>query len=116
MSKFDFNNSVYVVGEESSIGEAMEKITLNRRGAVLVANKDGVLIGVVSDGDIRRSLLSQATMITPVAKVLNMNAVSISKDEDTAERSQNIFSEKTVVNIIPVVDGKNKIVDIIVRG
>ncbi|MFA6416205.1 MAG: CBS domain-containing protein [Candidatus Paceibacterota bacterium] len=116
MSKFDFNKSAYVIDEEASIGEAMEKITLNKRGAVLVVKKDAVLMGIVSDGDIRRSLLKQATMITPISKILNMNVVSISKDEAVTERSQIIFSTKTVVNIIPIIDSENKVVDVVVRS
>lgn len=116
MPKFDPTKSDFVIYENSSIEDAMGKITLNQCGAILVINKDGVLVGVVSDGDIRRSMLKQATMITPVSKILNMNVISISDSENINDRSQNIFKEKTVINIIPIIDGENRLVNIAVRN
>ena len=57
-----------------------------------------------------------ATLITPVSKVLNMNVASISNGKNIGATSEEIFNSQTVVNIIPVVDGKNKVIDIIVRN
>src|SRR3989344_5199258 len=116
MTKFDYQNSSYVVMENTSLEEAMEAITLNQRGAVVVVNKKGTLLGILSDGDIRRALLRHATLITPVSKVLNMNVASISNWKNIGATSEEIFNSQTVVNIIPVVDGKNKVIDIIVRN
>jgi len=116
MTKFDYQNSSYVVMENTSLEEAMEAITLNQRGAVVVVNKKGTLLGILSDGDIRRALLRHATLITPVSKVLNMNVASISNGKNIGATSEEIFNSQTVVNIIPVVDGKNKVIDIIVRN
>ncbi len=115
MTSFNLKKSNYVVEEEATLEQVMVSITLNQRGAVVVVDAHGVMLGIVSDGDIRRTLLQHATLIAPVSKALNMNVVSLSNKEDVASRSREIFREKTVVNIIPVVNEDNKVVDIVVR-
>ena len=45
-----------------------------------------------------------------------MNVASISNGKNIGATSEEIFNSQTVVNIIPVVDGKNKGIDIIVRN
>ena len=94
----------------------MELITLNQRGAIVVASDKGTLLGILSDGDIRRALLRHATLMTPLSKLINPNVISLSNKEDCEDRSKEIFETKTVVNIIPVVDKDNKIVDVIIRN
>ena len=98
------------------LAEALEVVTLNQRGAVVVANDKGILRGILSDGDIRRALLRGATLVTPISKLINLNVISLSNKESLKDRSKEIFETKTVVNIIPVVDSRNKVVDIIVRN
>jgi len=98
------------------LAEALEVITLNQRGAVVVVNDKGILLGILSDGDVRRALLRGATLATPVSKLINLNVISLSNKESLKDRSKEIFETKTVVNIIPVVDSRNKVVDIIVRN
>ena len=116
MKKFDYQSSNYVVVESILLAEALEVVTLNQRGAVVVANDKGILRGILSDGDIRRALLRGATLVTPISKLINLNVISLSNKESLKDRSKEIFEAKTVVNIIPIVDSKNKVVDIIVRN
>ncbi|OHA91073.1 MAG: hypothetical protein A2665_01100 [Candidatus Zambryskibacteria bacterium RIFCSPHIGHO2_01_FULL_46_30] len=116
MKKFNYPSSNYVVVESILLAEALEVITLNQRGAVVVVNDKGILLGILSDGDVRRALLRGATLATPVSKLINLNVISLSNKESLKDRSKEIFETKTVVNIIPVVDSRNKVVDIIVRN
>lgn len=116
MDKFNYKNSDYVVSDSVSLEEVMERITLNQRGAVIVVNDNGTLLGILTDGDIRRSLLKHATLITPISKVFNINVISLSKDEEVESRSQEIFNKNTVVNLIPIVEKNNRLVDVIVRN
>jgi len=88
MKKFNHQNSSYVVMENVSLEEAMAAITLNQRGAVVVVSGKGTLLGILSDGDIRRALLRHATLITPIAKIINPNVTSISGQEDPTSRSR----------------------------
>ncbi|MFL0799730.1 MAG: nucleotidyltransferase family protein [Agarilytica sp.] len=51
--------------------EAVRAIEASRRRIAVVVSEDGLLKGTVTDGDVRRSLLSGGTLDTPVAEVMN---------------------------------------------
>lgn len=116
-SKLDIKNSNYIIKEDVSLNEAMEAITYNHRGCVVVVNKDFLVLGVLSDGDIRRALVKGATMITPAGKVLNTNFVSVRNDaRDTLKNPEQFFEVHPNLSVVPVLGGKNRLVDILVRG
>lgn len=116
MAKVNLNNSNLVVLTSSSIQEAMERITDNQRGAVTVIDEELVLRGVVSDGDIRRAMLRGATMVTPVDKILNPNPVSLTPAEAKVGRALEIFTHEPSINILPVIDNHNKLLEVLIRN
>jgi CBS domain-containing protein len=59
-----------MVSPSTSIGETMEIIDEAGLGIALVADEDGRLIDTVTDGDIRRSLLAEASLDSPVETVV----------------------------------------------
>lgn len=114
----DFRNSSYVIRDASSLKEAMEAITINHRGSAVVIDDTCHVIGVVTDGMIRRALLKGAVMETaPVRQVVNYNTISISsKDTKILKNLEKFFLEHWEINVVPVVNEKNVLVDIIIRG
>ena len=46
----------YLINQNKSVFESIKKIDSNKRGFVLVINNKGHLIGILTDGDIRRWL------------------------------------------------------------
>jgi CBS domain-containing protein len=59
-----------VIGEASTIRQSMQLINDNWRELALVTNEGGRLVGVVTDGDIRRGLLSGLSMDAPVSAIM----------------------------------------------
>ncbi len=112
--KGDLLKSNFVVNEKASIQDAMAAITDNQRGAVIVTDFKGLFRGIVSDGDIRRGMLSGATQVTPIGKITNMNAKTVSHLEK--DKALEIFVQRPDINLIPVIDKRNVIVDVIVRN
>ena len=51
----------YSIDENASIFEAMEKININAKGIIYVLHQDE-LVGVVTDGDIRRYILEKGDL------------------------------------------------------
>ena len=49
---------IAVCGQHQSVREAIEAITRAAAGAALITDKDGVLVGYLTDGDVRRHVLS----------------------------------------------------------
>jgi len=116
MTKARIKNNNLIVYPSASIQETMEKITDNQRGAVVVVDNGLYLQGVVSDGDIRRAMLKGATLMTPVDKIVNINAVSITVSAAKAGRGQEIFRTESSIDILPVVDKHNKVIEVMIRN
>jgi len=117
MTNEEIKNSNYIIFNDQSIQEAMESITYNHRGCVVVVNRDWGVLGVISDGDIRRAMVSGATQITPIEKIINTNFVVLTESgKNKLEDVYDIFKDHPKVSIVPVVDDSNKLVDIIIKG
>jgi len=115
MDKEDLKNSNFVIDPGSSIKEAMVAISDNHRGTVVVVDDDLTFQGIVADGDIRRAMLKGALEVTPIIKIINQNPIIIYEDSDLELKSHELFKENSAINILPVINKDNKLVDIIVR-
>lgn len=109
-------NNSFVINLNSSIKEAMVSITDNQRGTVAVVDDDFHLQGIVADGDIRRAMLRGATMLTPISKIINANPVVLNKNDFEAGKGEEIFKEELSINLLPVVDENNKLIDVAIRN
>ncbi len=112
MSKFTFSN--YVIADTSTIAEAMQAITLNHRGTVIVVDEVERVIGVVSDGDIRRAMVKGLIVEAPVLKCLNANFIALTK-KATAKEREAIFDQQPQINLVPVIDKQNRLLDLVIR-
>jgi len=74
----------FVVGHRVSIRGAMEAINENWRELALVEDAEGRVVGVITDGDIRRGLLRGLTMDSPVAEVMTRDFKAVGPDVDRA--------------------------------
>ncbi len=74
----DRNVTRYVVFSDETIMHALQKMSLNKSGIVFVLTQNGVLEGVMTDGDLRRWLLEETNfdLSLPVAIVSNHNLTS----------------------------------------
>ena len=69
------NNPIPIVKEESKINEVIKEITSNRLGITLVMKKEN-LLGIITDGDIRRMLDENEDMVNLRAKdIMSKNPI-----------------------------------------
>jgi len=108
-----------VVTEGTLIKEAMKSINNTGLGIVFVVNKDDQLLGSVTDGDIRRSLLSGNDVTQSVQEVANTNPVvaydSWSKNRFAEEIDKSLvrqYIKEPQALTIPVLDDSDRIVSI----
>lgn len=76
--------SAFLVGEEQTIWDAMQAIADNSREVVFVKNPTGKVIGVITDGDIRRGLLRGAEFSSPVTDIMTRNFHRVEAGADRA--------------------------------
>jgi CMP-N,N'-diacetyllegionaminic acid synthase len=68
-------------------------------------------VGVLSDGDVRRSLLEDTLMVSPVWKVMNTDPVTA----DTASKAEALLKHMALVGV-PVVDDAGTIREVVVEN
>lgn len=64
--------SKFTLSKNSSISDALKKIDQNSSGFILIESRSKI-IGVLTDGDIRRELLEGAMLEDKIEKCINMN-------------------------------------------
>ncbi|MCI8769741.1 MAG: NTP transferase domain-containing protein [Lachnospiraceae bacterium] len=99
------------IGESSlSIVEAMEKIDSNVRGILFVTDQDKKLIGSITDGDIRRWLISTGDLSVKISEMMNSSPKYLCQ----ADRKRAIaYMRKESITALPILDVKQRVVDII---
>lgn len=96
-------NSNCFVSPKVSVLDAMRQIDLDGRRIVFVA-EDNKLLGVVTDGDIRRYILKSGNLNATVDVLMNRDPIVL-KDDD-AEQARKVF-ETSYVTAVPLVDEQN---------
>ncbi|WP_279306060.1 aminotransferase class I/II-fold pyridoxal phosphate-dependent enzyme, partial [Leptospira ellisii] len=91
-----------------TLKEALASLDRVALGIVFVVDQNRKLLGALSDGDVRRSLLNGAVLSDPVVTVMNRNFFSLPVGTDN-EKILSSFSEQ--IRIIPLIDADGCIVD-----
>lgn len=97
-----------VLPEESSIGDAAQ--VLNNIGIriVLITDKKGVLVGTISDGDIRRGLLKGLNLKSPIASIIHYKAIVVNIEKNRSEVTKLMVENK--IQQIPIVNENNQVI------
>ncbi|CAM2978050.1 KpsF/GutQ family sugar-phosphate isomerase [Legionella worsleiensis] len=95
-----------LVNEKATISEALIEVTEKKLGMTCVVNNHGHLVGVYTDGDIRRTLTRQYDInTTQLAEVMTQNCRTIRKGMLAAEALA--IMQKHSISSLVVVDDKN---------
>ena len=92
---------------EVSIVDAIKAIDKSGLRLAVVVDKDRNLLGTVSDGDIRRSIIENISMDSPVSGIMNSSPYYANKDESTASIIKKMKSNSILA--IPVLDKRRVI-------
>lgn len=102
----------FLISPDSTVVEAMQLIDRNARGILFVADDDQKLLGVITDGDIRRWLIRTGELAAPVSDFMNRNPEKISRKEHARAHE---FMVQYSITALPVVTAKGVISDILFR-
>jgi perosamine synthetase len=107
MKKFDIKN--LSISADATIRSAMQAIGRGGLGVAFVLSQDGAIKSILTDGDIRRALLSGFGLKSSIA-VIEISHPVIASIEDSMAQISKKFND--TIRIIPVVDHQNKVVDV----
>jgi dTDP-glucose pyrophosphorylase len=99
-----------LITEEKSIREAIEQLNENGLQILLVVDSEKVLLGTITDGDVRRSLLNNITLDKPLTRIMNKNPKFVYEGEKEKAR---VLMVKHKLKTIPVVDELKRVVDLV---
>ena len=104
----------HIINEDKSVLEALHAInSLESRDdlTLFVVNKDNVIIGSLTDGDIRRSLVTNGTLSTKVRDIAHRNFIHLMQGDYDLKIIHSARNKG--INLLPVLDIQQKIVDLV---
>jgi arabinose-5-phosphate isomerase len=111
-----------VVPETASFREAIAAITAAKHGAVSIADSAGMLVGILTDGDLRRIFQKEADQPSrtvrdmfdiPVSDIMTRNPLSITP-ETLAAKAMNLMEDgPRKILVLPVVDETGRAVGMV---
>jgi arabinose-5-phosphate isomerase len=97
------------VGPDTPLREALLEMTRKRLGMTAVADAEGRLLGIFTDGDLRRTLDRDVDVRSArIAEVMTRNCKTIRADVLAAEAVR--LMETNKINALVVVDARQRIV------
>ena len=109
--------AVPIVAESVSCKQAIETISQKQIGCVFVTDQQDQLIGIVTDGDVRRAFVSLLKNNQPellessVDQIMTQSPHSISQELLAAEALRTM--EDRQITVLPVVDGTKRIIGVL---
>lgn len=100
-----------LVREENTLLETMRIIDKSSLQFAVVVNSDGMLLGTVTDGDIRRSILRGDSLNVNITRVMNPSPITALAGQSRNKYFRIMKTKK--LKQLPIVDKNNRIIDIL---
>jgi D-glycero-alpha-D-manno-heptose-7-phosphate kinase len=106
------DKSHLTIAESDTIEEAFQRLNANMLGILFARDAEGRVIGAVTDGDIRRRLLTGVSIHGQVASCINREFVWARAG---APREQILKLLDQRVHVVPILDADGRLVDVFSR-
>ena len=93
-----------------SLKAALKQIDKSALQVLIVLDEEDRILGIVTDGDMRRAIIKGIDFKTPIQDIMTKNPIVISYKNNKEEALR--LMKKYEIRHIPVIDEKNKIIDI----
>ena len=107
------NLSGFVIDFNLSLIDAIRLIETNNRKAVIVL-RSGCFYGVLSDGDVRKSLLHGISTNVSVSQFTNRNPICLrnidSINDLNTQLVHNLFSDNPWITLLPIINSCNQLI------
>ena len=107
-----FMYDTFLISESASLKEALNKINENKQGFVITVDENGMVVGLVTDGDIRTKLIEGVSLDKPISVYSNKNFIWA---DPSTPREMILKQLDNSIRFIPLLDHKKKLVDIVTR-
>ena len=103
------DKGIPVVSVGASMTDLLEEETKPNLGGVMIINEEGLLIGIVTDGDIRRAIMKFGNILeTDIRDIMTENPISIRKEIPAIEALKLMEERPSQISVLPVIDEDGK--------
>lgn len=111
-------SDIPVLQEDASLKKALDLMSEKRLGIACFVDKSGVLKGLLTDGDLRRLLLTKQSPL-PALLIANALSFGISKpsvahEDDDMDKLKELMNVKQIWDL-PIIDSNNKLIGLLHR-
>ena len=100
-----------VVSPETPLGDAIAKVDASGLQVALILAPDDRLLGILTDGNIRRAILAGKTLRVPVSEVMNPQATAVLAS--TPRDEMLALMRRTTFHHLPLVDEAGRVVGLV---
>lgn len=104
----------FIAYEKASVLGALTQIDANRQGFVVVTDENGKVLGVLTDGDVRRAIIRGYVASESISTIYTKNAKTVSV-HDGFETVTELFKNESI-KFLPIVDEAGRLVNIITKN
>ena len=101
---------IFLGNKAMSVVDAMEKIDKNARGILFIVNEGGVLLGSITEGDIRRWLIKTGNLNGAVSEAMHTNPKYVFEEE--IFKADKIMKSE-LISVLPVLKKDKSVQDIL---
>ena len=101
--------SKFIVLPEQTILEAMKVIDIGSHGIVYICDESNILLGVLTDGDIRRYILKKGDLKQNVTSIMNRRPIAVSR---TDEVNPITIMKQRDISSLPIINSKGELISI----
>ena len=111
-------SDIPVLEEDASLKKALDLMSEKRLGIACFVDKSGVLKGLLTDGDLRRLLLTKQSPLPAllIANALNFGTKkpSVAQEDDDINKLRELMNAKQIWDL-PIIDSNNKLIGLLHR-
>lgn len=108
-----FKKDIFI-NRTASVKDALKKLDKTAEKILLVVDRDKRLLGTITDGDVRRYILSGKDLGSDIKEVYNKKPIYIKKRDFSQELARQTIIKYRIA-LLPVLDEDGNIVDFITR-
>ncbi len=97
------------VSPEHSLREAVEELARKALGAVCIADESGNLLGIITEGDVRRLYLQGRDSMSPVREAMSTDPMHIAEEDPLGKALDRMEKGERKVYVLPVLNREGQL-------
>ena len=106
------NINDYIVNKNENLSSVLKKIDKNEHGTIFIED-NLVIIGLATDGDIRRKLIKENKLSIKISECMNKDFVYLLEKDASKENILKLLD--TRIRIIPILNSEKNLVSVVTK-